>query len=164
MTTTIFTISGNVKHNITIDPGVWIFDDRKVDLDTYFSQEIIDHQELELKNLALAWNKHRKEGANALSNGNDIKMSKKELTSKSFGVPLAPFLNNASPNENVHAIVFKRNSEDDFVCSMEEAKTAILGFSKDGQPLREDGPVQFYYGDGRNQDNPVTNIISIIVK
>jgi hypothetical protein len=34
----ILIIAGNVKYTITLDPGVWIFDDRRVDLTTYFSQ------------------------------------------------------------------------------------------------------------------------------
>ena len=32
-------INGKVKFPITIDPLVWIFDDRKVEIDTYFSNE-----------------------------------------------------------------------------------------------------------------------------
>ena len=31
-------IKGKVKFPITLDPSVWIFDDRKFDLDTYFDQ------------------------------------------------------------------------------------------------------------------------------
>ena len=33
----IILLSGKVKYSITLDPTVWIFDDRKVDLSTYFS-------------------------------------------------------------------------------------------------------------------------------
>lgn len=34
----IIQIKGNVKFPITLDPGVWIFDDRRIDLNTYFDQ------------------------------------------------------------------------------------------------------------------------------
>lgn len=32
----IIQIKGSVKYSITLDPSVWIFDDRKIDLNTYF--------------------------------------------------------------------------------------------------------------------------------
>ncbi len=35
----IMQIKGKVKFPITLDIGTWIFDDRKVDLDTYFDEE-----------------------------------------------------------------------------------------------------------------------------
>ena len=35
----ILFINGKVKFPITIDPLVWIFDDRKVEIDTYFHNE-----------------------------------------------------------------------------------------------------------------------------
>ena len=35
----ILFINGKVKFPITIDPLVWIFDDRKVEIDTYFHKE-----------------------------------------------------------------------------------------------------------------------------
>ncbi|MBU9711261.1 peptidyl-prolyl cis-trans isomerase [Evansella tamaricis] len=158
------TITGNVKHTITIDPGVWIFDERKVDLDTYFSQKTQNYQDSEGEKLAKAFDLHRKEGANVLSsNGNNITVSKKDLTEKSFGIPLFPFLENASPNEDVEYIIFKRSSGDDFTCPVHLAREGIIGFSKKGKPLKEDGPLHFYYNDGSNQSDPITDIINIVV-
>ncbi|ADU30902.1 hypothetical protein [Evansella cellulosilytica] len=161
----VFLITGNVKHTITIDPGVWIFDERKVDLATYFSEDQISTQEQELMALGKTWDMHRKEGANALQkgNGNAITVSKKDLTEKSFGIPILPFLSNAIPNGNAEKVIFKRADKEDFICSMKEAETAILGFSSHGQPLKENGPVHFYYGDGTNKDNPITDIYTIEV-
>ena len=159
----IFTISGRVKHTITIDQGVWIFDDRKVDLDTYFSQEPLKHDEMEEKKLAKAWDLHRSQGSNARSNGNDIKMSKKDLTEKSFGIPFSPFLKNAGPLSDATKVIFKRSTGEDFECPMKEAEEAILGFSNKGKSLKENGPVHFYYGNGANSDTPVTHITGIIV-
>ena len=42
---TIITIKGNVKHTITLDPTVWIFDDRRVDLDIFFTKEHVEKDE-----------------------------------------------------------------------------------------------------------------------
>ncbi|SDY77640.1 hypothetical protein SAMN05421736_103274 [Evansella caseinilytica] len=164
MSNFILTINGSVKYTITIDPGVWIFDERKVDLDTYFSQERVNTEDLEVEKLAKAWSLHRQEGAAALTNGNRFTGSKKELTEKSFGIPLYPFINNAAPLEVAATVVFKRKNGEDFRCSLDEAKQAILGFSHKGKPLLEDGPVHFYFGNGTNKDRPVKNIIDIVVE
>ena len=31
----------------------------------------------------------------------------------------------------------------------------ILCFSNNGKPLKEDGPVHVYFGDGSNKQNPI---------
>ncbi|UCZ51868.1 peptidyl-prolyl cis-trans isomerase [Bacillus shivajii] len=160
----ILLIKGNVQHTITIDPGVWIFDDRKVDLDTYFSQDQLNHQNQELNDLGKAWDNHRQEGTKSFSNGNDVKMSRKEIKESSYGIPLYPFLRNATPNEQASHILFKCKEGEDHKIVLEEAQEGILGFSHKGSPLVEDGPVHFYYRDGSNKDNPITSIEQIIVE
>jgi hypothetical protein len=40
----------------------------------------------------------------------------------------------------------------------------IFSFSKNGRPLKETGPVHVYYGNGSNQDAPLTSVHKIIVK
>ena len=34
----IIPIKGKVKYKLTLDPSVWIFDDRRIDLKTYFTK------------------------------------------------------------------------------------------------------------------------------
>ena len=43
----IVDIKGKVKYKITLDPSVWIFDDRKADLDSFFEQQTKHDNELE---------------------------------------------------------------------------------------------------------------------
>ena len=55
----ILFINGKVRFPITIDPTVWIFDDRKVDLTTYFDEKRENTSELEtylktLQNIGIA--------------------------------------------------------------------------------------------------------------
>ena len=55
----ILFINGKVRFPITIDPTVWIFDDRKVDLTTYFDEIRENTSELEtylktLQNIGIA--------------------------------------------------------------------------------------------------------------
>lgn len=61
----IITLTGNVAYSITLDPGVWIFDDRKVDLNTYFeeSRDSLDELEEYTKAVSKHWDQEIKEGA-----------------------------------------------------------------------------------------------------
>lgn len=44
---TVIQIKGKVQHAITLDPSIWIFDDRRIDLDTFFTKDYIEKDELE---------------------------------------------------------------------------------------------------------------------
>ena len=61
----ILFINGKVRFPITIDPTVWIFDDRKVDLTTYFDETRENTSELEayLKNTSEHWDREIRYGA-----------------------------------------------------------------------------------------------------
>ena len=60
----IVQVKGKVRYKITLDPSVWIFDDRIIDLDTYFTEPKRTEQEVdEEKKLAESWGRELKEGA-----------------------------------------------------------------------------------------------------
>lgn len=61
----IITIKGKVKFNITMDPGVWIFDDRRIDLNTYFISRNQEEDDLEeyTKSISKHWDREIMEGA-----------------------------------------------------------------------------------------------------
>ncbi|KEK25879.1 hypothetical protein [Bacillus gaemokensis] len=156
----ILFINGKVRFPITIDPSVWIFDDRKVDLTTYFNENKEEEPELEtyLKHTSEHWDREIRNGASFPPIQKSVKKFKKEqLITGTFGIPLHPFFKNAeildlSTHVEIHT------TQDTITLPLEEATNAILGFSKDGKPLREDGPVHLYFGDGSNISNPIRNI------
>ncbi|MGP1907344.1 peptidyl-prolyl cis-trans isomerase [Metabacillus sp. JX24] len=159
----IITLTGNVAYPITLDPGVWIFDDRKVDLNTYFEEtrDSIDELEEYTKAVSKHWDQEIKEGA-ALPE--ERKVTKKEaLLNGTFGIPFFPFLQNAEPKAGARKVIFF-TGEGEIELPLKEASNAVLGFSRNGKPLTEDGPATLYYGDGSNKDNPVKNIKKIIVE
>ncbi|MGC4375501.1 peptidyl-prolyl cis-trans isomerase [Fictibacillus sp. Mic-4] len=164
----ILMIKGNVKYTITLDPGLWIFDDRKIDMDTVFlnGRKLDDSDEKYLKDVSSHWDREIKEGAR-LPENNENKQPKtylkETLLTGSFGIPFAPFLKNAEPLAGAKYVVLETEGSSIEV-PLDEAMEAILAFSKEGKPLKEDGPVHFYYGDGRNKDNPIKNIKGFIVK
>ncbi|MCE7794744.1 peptidyl-prolyl cis-trans isomerase [Salipaludibacillus sp. CUR1] len=165
MSSMIVSIKGLVKHPIILDPGVWIFDDRKINLSTYFSDERKGPADPSIKQLSRAWDEQRLKGAMPQSNQNKVTVDRKDLTEHSLGIALKPFLDNASPDPEAETVTFVRaEGKEDFSCPLSEAENGILGFSEQGKPLKENGPVHFYYGDGSNLEEPVTHITSIILK
>jgi hypothetical protein len=162
----IIPIGGNVKYAITLDPGVWIFDDRRVDLNTYFEQttEKTDALEEYTKSISKHWDREIMEGAVFPPTlKSEKKFEKEKVLNGSFGIPLGPFINNAEPNEDATSVVIV-STEGEKEVSLADAMDMILGFSKDGKPLKEDGPIYAYYSDGRNYKDPFKNIRSFLIK
>jgi hypothetical protein len=167
----VILITGNVKFTITLDPGVWIFDDRKIDLDTYFlnpSHEQLQNEqqeeEEEIKKLSAFWDREIQEGAVFPPTlKTEKRFLKEKIITGTFAMPLAPFLRNAEPLPDAKELTIV-TEHNEVTIPLEQAYKAILGFSKDGKPLREDGPVHFYFGDGSNREKPITHIRRFVVR
>jgi hypothetical protein len=162
----ILLITGQVKFTITLDPGVWIFDDRRIDLTTYFSSQQTNVNELEeyTKTVSKHWDREIMEGAiYPPTLKTEKRFEKEKVMIGTFGIPLKPFLQNAEPNQNASLVVIKTTVEDHQI-PLDIAEGLILGYSKAGKPLKGDGPVHVYYGDGSNQHNPIKNVKEIVVK
>ncbi|QFT88726.1 hypothetical protein FIU87_08725 [Bacillus sp. THAF10] len=163
----IIRIEGKVNYTITLDPGVWIFDDRKIDLTTYFTekkQAEADTLEEYTKAVSEHWEREIREGAiYPPTLKTERKFKKEQLLSGSFGIKLSPFLFNAEPQAESSKVVFVGEHENIEV-DISTAQKMILGFSKDGKPLLETGPVHVYYEDGSNKDHPLTHVHKIVVK
>ncbi|MFD1450641.1 MULTISPECIES: hypothetical protein [Oceanobacillus] len=144
----IVMIKGNVGYPITLDPTVWIFDDRKIELEKAFieREENKDSESIFQKPPV---------------NRSISKMEGEEYLKNSYVIPLHDFLNNAEPKPNAKEAEFIKNNGKNEKISLEDAKNGYLLFSQKGKPLREDGPVHFYYKDGSNQDNPIKHIKEI---
>ncbi|MDV2685285.1 peptidyl-prolyl cis-trans isomerase [Alkalihalophilus lindianensis] len=165
----VFFIEGKVDHPLTIDPSVWIFDERKVDLTTYFSEErtFEDQDEAYTKAISEQWDKEIIEGSTPPrpdSNDNKINYNKKELTTGSFGMPLAPFIKNVKPKEEVSEVIIEQLNGEELTITYEEAVEMIVGFSQEGRPLKETGPIHLYFGDGSNQASPITHVKKLTLK
>lgn len=156
----IIPIKGKTQYSITLDPGVWIFDDRRIDLTTYFdtAQNQIDELEAYTKSISKHWDREIMEGAiypPTLSS--EKKFEKEKLLTGSFAVPFKPFLKNATPLDDARNVIIEQEGNDISI-PLEKAYDLILGFSKDGKPLKEDGPIYVYFGDGSNRNEPINNV------
>ncbi|MDQ0206485.1 peptidyl-prolyl cis-trans isomerase [Alkalicoccobacillus murimartini] len=165
----VFFIEGDINRPLTIDPTVWIFDERKIDLTSYFDN--LDSMDDELtayqKSISAQWDRERTEGSeppNPNHNGNLIRYDKQKLINGSFGMPLKPFLTNAGPIDTAKSIAIETENGSIHTCTLEDGFKLIVGFSQDGQPLRDSGPVHIYYGDGSNEKEPITHVKRITIK
>lgn len=156
----IIIISGNVKYPITLDPGVWIFDDRRVDLDVFFDEENKDLDGLEeyTKSISKHWDREIMEGAIFPPTlKTEKRFEKEKVLNGTFGIPLKPFIHNAEPISQSTLLVIE-TEEKHYELPMKVGEELIIGFSIKGKPIKEDGPVYVYFGDGSNKNNPIKNV------
>ena len=163
----IIAIEGKVRFPITLDPGVWIFDDRRIDLNTYFetkNEPNLNDLEQYTKDVSRHWDREIREGAIYPPTLNtEKKFEKEKVLTGTFGIKFSPFLKNAEPLSEANEVVFI-SGEKEVVMSFAEAHEVIFAFSKNGKPLKDDGPIHLYYGDGSNENNPIVSISKIIVR
>lgn len=161
---TIIQIKGNVKFAITLDASTWIFDDRKLDLTTYFTTEkvAIDEDEKYVEEAGKFWSREIMEGAvfpPTLTT--EKKYTHKEMRTGTFGMMLEPFIKNAEPNEDATEAVFIDEAGNEYSYPLEAAKQMIFKFSQDGKML-ENGPV--YLLDANGENEPIQAITTIEVR
>ncbi|WNB90533.1 peptidyl-prolyl cis-trans isomerase [Bacillus sp. NEB1478] len=161
----IVSLNGNVNYPLTLDPGVWIFDDRKKDLTTLFDFDQANESEQEkyLKDVSAHWDRELQEGAMPPSEQEKQqpkKTLKETLLTGSFAISLSYFIFNAQPKPGTEKVLIT-SADGDLEIPLDEAQKGYFAFSDNGKPLKEDGPVHFYFGDGRNKKNPLKNITAI---
>lgn len=162
----IIPIKGNVRHTITLDPGVWIFDDRRIDLKTYFTDIHIEKDELEeyKKEMGKHWSREIMEGATFPPTLKTEKVFEKtKVLTGTFGIQLHHFLKNAEPAANAQTLTLETSDGLEHSFPLTEAEELIFKFSDEGKPLREDGLVHVLLKDGSNIDHPIRNVIAIRV-
>lgn len=160
----IVPITGNVTYSITLDPTVWIFDDRKVLLAEAFSVPADSTSETdESERAAARWNRavhpqHTKPPVNT----NISRREGEVFLKNSYVMPIIDFIENAEINPEATGAILVTKDGDKQI-SLTELKHCYLQFSLDGKPLKDDGPVYFYFRDGSNKDTPIKNVRKIII-
>ena len=161
----IIQLKGNVAFPITLDPSVWIFDDRKVMLEEAFIEKEEELPEDTIKKAAEMFNQEiyfQKQIKPPVNKSLSREEQKKALI-HSFVMPLKYFIINAEVHDNAERAILKTNG-DDIIITIEQLKDALLLFAIEGKPIKEDGPVHLYFGDGSNQTNPIKGIKQIEIK
>lgn len=161
----IVPIIGNVTYSITLDPTIWIFDDRKVDFDKAFEVKPDDtNEEDELEKAANRWNRavyepHSKPPVNRSIS----RLEDEKILQGTFVMPIEDFITHSEiKSDAINASLIVADGED-VTISLGELRNSYLLFARDGKPLTEDGPVHFYHKDGSNRDTPVKFVKKIKV-
>jgi len=163
----IVQITGNVTYTITLDPTVWIFDDRKILLEEAFNPDA--PKEDEKDDLDKAANRFSQEvyqqNLKPPINKSNKSISRKEgqkFLENSYVMPISDFLRYAEIKEDANSVTLETANGEDNIPLDTLAKSYLL-FALNGKPLKEDGPVQLLYSDGSNRENPIKGIQKIIV-
>ncbi|WP_274309341.1 peptidyl-prolyl cis-trans isomerase [Solibacillus daqui] len=166
MVETIIPVKGAVKFQLTLDPTVWIFDDRKLDLNTYFvTEKAEEDNEKYLRDMGAHWSREIMEGAVFPPTlKTERKFDRKGMLTGTFGMEIKPFFNNAEIQTDAKEVVFECVNNEEHTFSIEEAQNFIFKFSQDGKPLLEDGPVHVLFADGSNVDNPIKFVRAIRIQ
>lgn len=162
----IIQLKGKVKFPLTLDPSVWIFDDRKIILEEAFTEKPAQEEEddslekaAELFNQEIYSQIKMKPPVNRSIN----RFEREKILEHSYVMPIEDFINNAEIEEGATRAVLETNG-DDIVITTEQLKTAYLLFAVDGKQLKDEGPVHLLFGDGSNKDNPIKGIKNIIIE
>lgn len=163
----IIPIKGAVTYKITLDPTVWIFDDRRIDLKTYFTEKNNNEDEdmKYLLSMGQHWSREIMEGAVFPPTlKTERKFDRQGMKTGTFGMEIKYFLKNANIQDHATKVVFECKDGEEYAFSIDEAMTLIFKFSQDGKPLTLDGPVHLLFADGSNVENPIKNIAAIRVE
>ncbi|QAS51138.1 hypothetical protein [Halobacillus litoralis] len=163
----IVQIAGNVKFPITLDPTVWIFDDRKMTLTEAFQPEKAEpsaEEEDELKRQSLRFDREvYQQKLNPPVNKSINRYEKQRIMNGTFLMPLKPFLHTSEPNKDVEKATLLTD-EGEQVIDADDLAESLLLFSENGKPLRNEGPVHLYYKDGSNKSSPIKGIKKIVLQ
>ncbi|WP_188205667.1 molybdopterin-binding protein [Alkalibacillus aidingensis] len=157
----IVQIDGNVGFPITLDPTVWIFDDRKIELQEAFQKSDQDQSGNDQQEV---WTRDEyQQKLRPPVNKSLTRYERTKVLENSYVMPIHHFLKNAEPNQNAtEAILHTTDGEQ--TITFEQLENAYLLFALDGKPLKEDGPVHVIFQDGSNQQDPFTGVNKISIK
>jgi len=160
----IVPIVGNVTNSITLDPTVWIFDERKVLLEEAFNEEK-QEKESEDEDTVKAASERFSRAINPNSNDNKgiNKKDGEEILKNSYVMPIHHFLGHAGIKDDASNVILMSNGEEVSI-TLSQLENCYLLFAKDGKALKEDGPVHLYFKDGSNKEQPIKNINKIIIQ
>jgi len=158
----IVQLKGNVRFPITLDPTVWIFDDRKIVLDDAFKIQEWDENDPDfLRRKAEIFEEVYLSKSNKPPTQKTVATYRKDdVLNHSYVMPLKDFVLNAEANQDAKRALLHR-ANDSVAISYEQLLESVALFAVNGKPLVEDGPIHLIFGDGSNKDEAITNVQSI---
>ncbi|WP_067728235.1 hypothetical protein [Oceanobacillus damuensis] len=162
----IVPITGKVSYSITLDPTVWIFDDRKILLEDAFSVQASETEENDdLERRSERFNREVLETKmnRPPVNKSISKLEGEKILKNSYVIPLKDFIDNAEAEPEAENATLVTDGHEDVTITLEELANGYFLFALNGKPLKTDGPVHYFYKDGSNRNSPITNIKKIVI-
>jgi len=161
----IVPIKGNVTYPITLDPTVWIFDDRKILLEEAFTNKASEsNTESDYDKTAQRWSQEvYQQKIKPPVNRSINRFEREKILKNSYVMPIKDFINNAEITSEAREAVLVTDKGNVNI-SLEHLRNCLLLFAIDGKPLKDNGPVQLFYQDGTNQEDPITGIKEIVIE
>lgn len=159
----IVQLKGKVNYPITLDPTVWIFDDRKIILEEAFISKPAAEEVDTLARAAENFNQELfQRSVRPPVNKSINRFEREKILVNSYVMPLIDFINHAEVHPDATSVILKTES-DDVIISLEQLREALVLFSINGKPLTEDGPIHLFFGDGSNEADPIKHVKEIII-
>jgi len=159
----IIQLTGNVEYSITLDPSVWIFDDRKVLLDDAFTIDHNEEDKNQLDNVADRWSKEvYQQRTRPPVNKSITRFEREKILKNSYVMPINEFLSHAKVKSHAKNVTLE-TSNGVFKVSLEDFQDCYLLFAVKGKPIKENGPVHIYFKDGSNKEDPIKGVQKIII-
>ncbi|MGM8211880.1 hypothetical protein ACLIBH_03690 [Virgibacillus sp. W0430] len=160
----IIPIKGKVSYSITLDPSVWIFDDRKIVFEDAFTENAQGtNDEDTLEKAAQRWNQEvYQQKVKPPVNKSITKFEREKILVNTYVMPINDFVEHTEiQSDATEAILHHAGGET--VVTLEALQTGYLLFAINGKPVKDNGPVHFYYKDGSNKDCPIKGIHTITI-
>ncbi|MFP7169002.1 hypothetical protein [Terribacillus sp. 7520-G] len=135
----VITLTGKVDFPLTLDPSVWIFDDRKILFENAFK---------EIEPVPAAEEKHwdrsvYQQKMKPPINKSLTREERKQALENSYVMPIADFLSTAGIQDDAtHAVFVTENGEE--IVPLDELEASLFLFAIDGRSIKESGPAHCY--------------------
>jgi|SRR5699024_9286952 len=161
----IIQIKGKVNFPITLDPTVWIFDDRKIILEELFIERETEEKKDDAQKTAEMFDQeiYFQTKIKPPVNQSLNRFEREKALKESFVMPLDSFVTNSEPEDSANSARLKTDG-DDIIISLEQLRESYVRFSDKGKQLADNGPIHLYFGDGSNTENPFKGIKEIIIE
>ncbi|WP_053219801.1 hypothetical protein [Virgibacillus senegalensis] len=162
----IVQLTGKVKYNITLDPTVWIFDDRKIEFEkafTAFDKHQEKDEEEALRQASTRWEREVNQSSKPPVNRSIKRFEKEQILKGTYVMPIKDFLNTAEIESNASQARLVLNGHEEII-SLSNLENALFLFAENGKPIQNNGPVHIYFADGSDRTEPIEGVTKIIIE
>ncbi len=144
-------ITGNVRYTITIDPTIWIFDDRKILLHDLLTGHMIKQQDKNEETLNKQWDQatYQQKIQPPINKSIGAYEDKQDLTD-SYVMPIKQFIEYAEVNKDTDDVLLA-TVDGDMRIPLVDLYNSHMLFAVNGKPIQDKGPVHLYLKDVNEQ-------------